>query len=139
MTFWVVTTHAVEQLQRRYYPHWDPQKAKGHLLFLLNSSTVTSKTLLGDQVRVSGYQPEVRLVMKDKTTLVTVLPEHEEVANTQLREILNERQEEYQGELEDLERQVADIKRQREELKSEKAELEQRIKILHNLLRGPND
>jgi hypothetical protein len=70
----VITNHAVEQFMRRWAKGKSPEQAVEELATLLDTSKHTGKTPLGDTIVVSGYRPEVRMVVKDRNVCVTVLP-----------------------------------------------------------------
>lgn len=69
-----ITEHAIEQFRRRWRPNASVQDLRNELMALLQSSKPSDKTIVGDQIRISGMEPDIRMVVKDRVVCVTVLP-----------------------------------------------------------------
>lgn len=143
-----ITGHAIDQFRSRWRSKTRQTDRELHdeLMGLLNSSKPFEKTILGDQIHISGLDPEIRMVVKDRVVCVTVLPKRNraylnliDMNDAAVREEFErlaqeqkEREEVMQAEILTLEQQVADIDRQRKELGQKKHELHDRIQMLKN-------
>jgi hypothetical protein len=71
-----ITDHALDQYISRWEPNINASDAEKNLIKLLNSSKKNGKTAIGDDIYISGTNPNIRMVVKDYNVCVTVLPHH---------------------------------------------------------------
>jgi sugar phosphate isomerase/epimerase len=69
-----ITAHAIEQFIRRWAPDAKPWQAEKEIESLFSTSKKMGITPLGDTIVASSHRPEVRLVIKDRDVVITVLP-----------------------------------------------------------------
>lgn len=77
----IITAHAIEQYISRWSRNSSLKKAEQELQILFRCLRCKDKTLKGDQIMVSDYNPEIRFVFKDKYVCVTVLPKRDSEEN----------------------------------------------------------
>lgn len=77
-----ITQHAMDQYIARFEPEVTKQEAARQIQELFQGAKIVDKTATKDQVYVSGQAPHIRLVVKDRNVVVTVLPWSEPVDPT---------------------------------------------------------
>ena len=155
-----LTEHAIEQFRRRWRPDYSDKDLRDELMALLQSSKPFDKTTAGDQIRISGHQPDIRMVVKDRVVCVTVLPKlRRRTSNLptpeEMMEFAEEKMEtkasssesdpakedwgpvfqetwedDVRQEIEQLEKEMAVLDQQRRELGLKKSELHNRVQSL---------
>lgn len=129
----IATDHAINQMIRRWATDKTYLQAEEELLALLNTSTQAGKTPLGDMIVVSGHRPEVRMVVKDRYTCVTVLPPADDASFAfaeemeMMREAFTAKETSVKNEIANMEAQVVELDIQRKKLGERKHELSNRI------------
>lgn len=137
-----ITTHAVDQFIRRWRTDKSHQQAHEELEALLRTSKADGKTATGDQIHISGHFPEIRMVVKERTVCVTVLPKSNREEDN-LEDLLREEaeylemaqkkhQEKYQQEINSAEQELAIIEEERKRLGLQKTKLLNKLQTLRN-------
>lgn len=70
----LITSHALEQFIKRWYPNLTQDQAEKQLLYLLNGAKSVGHSRRNSSIYISGDNSKIRFVLNDKNICVTVLP-----------------------------------------------------------------